>query len=207
MQKLEYVMIFEEFDADQFMENPESGFTDNEESPEIVEGDYVSSYRGSGQILAFVEDFAIVQLEGSEGKKVKVPRSVLTKIKREKITQTVHVDVDTELEKIAQSVMTYLNILEDDSDAINFESAHRFMQDILVDVIDLQRKDADLISRKEFDIIWHGIVNLGSRIVTISPEMKDQIDTILAKFEMIGEKPDPIEEPETTESAEEPFSA
>jgi len=44
---MRYLILFEDFDLDKFLSDPEDYFRDNED--EISIGSYVNSYRGEGQ--------------------------------------------------------------------------------------------------------------------------------------------------------------
>lgn len=177
-----HTMIFEEFDVNQFMENPEAEFAKNADSPEIEEGDYVESYRGKGQVLELDDDFAKVQLAGSDGAVVKVPRFSLKKTGAPQST-TPSVDAHPELKDMAEAMTEYLGFLEEDPKAINLRAAEELLQTILVDIINLQKQDPSVARMKEFDVIWHGAVSLGSKMVDASPGLKDDVDVILSKFE------------------------
>ena len=58
---MKHIRLYENFDLDAFMKDPDSYFH-NDDSPEIEIGDYVSSYRGVGQVLNMEADFVKVQL-------------------------------------------------------------------------------------------------------------------------------------------------
>lgn len=177
-----HTMIFEEFDVNQFMENPEAEFAKNADSPEIEEGDYVESYRGKGQVIELNGDFAKIQLAGSAGTIVKVPRFSLKKTGAPASSKPT-VDSHPELQEMAEAMTEYLGFLEEDPKAINLRAAEELLQTMLVDIINLQKQDPSVAQTKEFDVIWHGAVNLGSKMVDVSPGLKDEVDVILSKFE------------------------
>ena len=179
---LKHVMVFEEFDVDKFLEDPEAEFAKNVNNPEIEEGDYVESYRGKGQVLSFDGDFAIVKLDGQNGPTVKVPRANLKKSAPTSIDGPV-VDTKEELSKLSKSVQEYVDFLEENPDTINLKSATEFLQDVLVDCIDLQKKDRNVINAEDFQTVWQGVVNVAGQVVEIDPGMKPEIDAILSKFE------------------------
>ena len=175
-------MIFEEFDVNQFMENPEAEFAKNADSPEIEEGDYVESYRGKGQVVELNGDFARIQLVGSAGTIVKVPKFSLKKTGAPANTKPT-VDSNQELKDMAEAMTEYLGFLEEDPKAINLKAAEELLQTILVDVINLQRQDPSVATTDEFHVIWNGAVSLGSKMIDVSPGLKDDVDVILSKFE------------------------
>ena len=59
---MKYIKIYEDFDLDKFMQDPEAEFQKNEENPEIEPGDYVTSYRGPGQVIDMDDDFIKIEL-------------------------------------------------------------------------------------------------------------------------------------------------
>ena len=54
---MKYIKIYEDFDLDKFMQDPEAEFQKNEDNPEIEPGDYVTSYRGPGQVIDMDDNF------------------------------------------------------------------------------------------------------------------------------------------------------
>ena len=75
---MKYIKIYEDFDLDKFMQDPESEFQKNEDNPEIEPGDYVTSYRGPGQVIDMDADFIKIELLDSSKKIVRVPRNLVT---------------------------------------------------------------------------------------------------------------------------------
>jgi len=49
---MKHVKLFEDFDLDRFLQDPDSEFAKNEDNPELEPGDWVESYRGPGQLLS-----------------------------------------------------------------------------------------------------------------------------------------------------------
>jgi len=180
-----HVKVFEEFSADRFLENPEAELASSSDPNEIGERDYVDSYRGKGQVLEIVGDFARVQLEGAEQKIVKIPVFSLKKSS----APTSKVDykmIRNEIADLADNITSYVSYLEQDPTAIDLHSAEDLLSNTLVDIISLQKQDPSIISSNEFDSIYHNSVNLGDMITNISPGRKEAIDTILAKYEELG---------------------
>ena len=52
---MKHVKLFEDFDLDKFLQDPDAEFAKNEDSPELEPGDYVDTYRGHGQLLSIDE--------------------------------------------------------------------------------------------------------------------------------------------------------
>jgi hypothetical protein len=180
-----HVQIFEEFDAERFLDNPEAELASASDPNQIGEGDYVDSYRGKGQVLEIVGDFARVQLEGAEGKIVKIPIFSLKKSS----APTAKVDyqmIHSEVADLADRITSYVSYLEQDPTAIDLHSAEDLLSNTLVDLISLQKQDPSITSSDEFDTIYHRSVSLADMITDVSPGRKETIDSILSKYEELG---------------------
>lgn len=180
-----HVKVFEEFSADRFLENPEAELANSSDPNEIEEGDYVDSYRGKGQVLEIVGDFARVQLEGAEQKIVKIPVFSLKKSS----TPPAKIDykmIRSEVADLADRITSYVSYLEQDPTAIDLHSAEDILSNTLVDIISLQKQDPSITRSDDFDAIYHSSVSLADMITDISPGRRETIDTILSKYEELG---------------------
>ena len=137
---MKHVKLFEDFDLDRFLQDPDSEFAKNEDNPELEPGDWVESYRGNGQLLSIDGEFARVKLTGSRETIAKVPVFALKKIKKSSVN-TEMPDTQGELRQIADQVAQYLNILDGDDDldsemsSVNPDAVVNFLQDILIDIM------------------------------------------------------------------------
>ena len=75
---MKHLIIFEDFDLDKFLSDPEDYLRDNDD--EIGIGSYVKSYRGNAQIVGETPEFWIVKMMDSSEKEVKVPKESVTKM-------------------------------------------------------------------------------------------------------------------------------
>jgi hypothetical protein len=146
---LKHVKLFEDFDLDKFMEDPESQFHDDSD-PNIVEGDWVTSYRGPAKFLSLTNGMAKVQLINGPGSVVSVPYDALTKINKEEALKMSRnmINAKDELDKMGSEMDSILSasVGEDDEtgDEIftgNEEKTVSYLEDFLVDLIDLKNKD------------------------------------------------------------------
>ena len=146
---MKHVKLFEDFDLDKFMEDPESEFHDDSD-PNIVEGDWVTSYRGPAKFLSLSNDMAKVQLINGPGSVVSVPYDALTKINKEEALKMSRnmIDAKPELERMISEIDQILkaSVEEDEEtgDEIfigNEERTVSYLEDFLVDLIDLKNKD------------------------------------------------------------------
>ena len=146
---MKHVKLFEDFDLDKFMEDPESQFHDDSD-PNIVEGDWVTSYRGPAKFLSLTNGMAKVQLINGPGSVVSVPYDALTKINKEEALKMSRnmINAKDELDKMDSEMDSILSasVGEDDEtgDEIftgNEEKTVSYLEDFLVDLIDLKNKD------------------------------------------------------------------
>ena len=180
-----YVKIFEEFDVNRFLDDPEAELAKDAESSEIGEGDYVESYRGKGKVIEIVGDFARLQLDGADGRIIKVPIFSLKKSTESGETVDYQL-IRNEISELTDKITSFVSYLEEDPTAIDLHNAEDLLSNTLVDVISLQKQDPSIIRSDEFDAIYHNSVNLGDMITSISPGRKEVVDTILAKYEELG---------------------
>jgi hypothetical protein len=146
---LKHIKLFEDFDLDKFMEDPESEFHDDSD-PNIVEGDWVTSYRGPAKFLSLSNDMAKVQLINGPGSVVSVPYDALTKINKEEALKMSRnmIDAKSELERMISEMDQILKAsVEEDEETGgeifigNEERTVSYLEDFLVDLIDLKNKD------------------------------------------------------------------
>ena len=146
---MKHVKLFEDFDLDKFMEDPESEFHDDSD-PNIVEGDWVTSYRGPAKFLSLSNGMAKVQLINGPGSVVSIPYDALTKINKEEALKMSRnmIDAKSELERMISEIDQILkaSVEEDEEtgDEIfigNEERTVSYLEDFLVDLIDLKNKD------------------------------------------------------------------
>lgn len=131
------------------MNNPDYHFHDDS-NPSIVEGDWVTSYRGPGQVLSISGDMAKVQLISGSNAIITVPYVILTKMTRAEAQGMVKNLPDTkkELETILGHLLEFIseNTKEISMRKSEFtgdvRSTYKFMEDVLLDVISLKKKDA-----------------------------------------------------------------
>ena len=131
---MKHVKLFEDFDLDKFLQDPDAEFAKNEDSPELEPGDYVDTYRGHGQLLSMDGEFATVKFTGSNGTIAKVPVFSLKKIKKSSVN-TEMPDTSAEIKQLADQITNYVNVIEDDDlesepAQINSRAALDFLEDI-----------------------------------------------------------------------------
>ena len=146
---MKHIRIFEDFDLDKFMEDPESQFHDDSD-PNIIEGDWVTSYRGPAKFLSLSNGMAKVQLINGPGSVVSVPYDALTKINKEEALKMSRnmINAKEELDRMNSEMDSILkaSIGEDEETGEeifigNDEKTVSYLEDFLVDLIDLKNKD------------------------------------------------------------------
>lgn len=150
------------------MEDPESQFHDDSD-PNIVEGDWVTSYRGPAKFLSVSGDMAKVELINGPRSIVSVPFEFLTKITKEEALKLSRnkVDAKKELTQMNQEMEAVLKaaISEDDEtgDEIfsgNLEKTVSYLEDFLIDLIDLKNKDSYSPYYTEYGTFTSNLANL-----------------------------------------------
>jgi hypothetical protein len=188
---LKFIRVYEDFDVEGFMENPEEYFH-NDESSEIEIGDYINSYRGTGQVLNIGPMFMEVRLFDGASSIVKVPKDMAKKItKKEAIEISKSLpNTKKELEEMSNQMSNYLaSVVEEDDEGNevirgNIEGAVKYLEDILVDIIFLSNKDGYTSYYPEFANLISGVASLAHTIIesTESTDTKSKVDKILDKF-------------------------
>jgi hypothetical protein len=188
---MKHVKLFEDFDLDKFLQDPDAEFAKNEDNPELEPGDYVDTYRGHGQLLSIDGEFAKVKFTGSHGTIAKVPVFAIKKIKKSSVN-TEMPDTAAEVKQLADQVTNYVNIVEDDDlenepAQINATAALDFIEDILLDIISLQKKDPDTTRVKEYSDLMSGISMLAYYAGKDGEEEYERSQRILSEFQRMEE--------------------
>lgn len=192
---MKYIKLFEEFDLDKFMENPEGYLdqtADETDNGEIEEGSCVTSYRGNGRVLSFDDkkEFAKVALFNSLKEIATVPFFSLKKVKCTEVNLPIE-DVTKDLKQIQADVLKYTEIVHPEMDEspehVNAEAILNFVQEVLVDVLSMYKKDPKVTARVEYSDIVNGIALLADLARNEDPSIDDQIESILQKFYEISQ--------------------
>ena len=181
---MKYLKLFEEFDLDRFMENPEAEFDKNSDSPEIEEGDWVSSYRGEGQVLRLDGEMAKVKLTGSKEVIATVPVFALKKIERPAGKQY---NTAEEIDRIHSEISDYVDAIlpadEEEATLNNPEAAVDYVEsELLLDVISLMKQDPDAGAYPEYDNIVTKVALLMDLAMEADPELTERAEGVLDKF-------------------------
>lgn len=185
---MKYLKVYEEFDLNKFLEDPEGNIHDNE-NPEIGPGDWVSSYRGIGQVLETPKEGESVKIQLVDSPKsiVRVPLEMLSKIKKEEaeIASSKIPETTKELEEIANDLESYsesIGAYEDNPSIYDPESAIEFLEEILIKLIELKQKDPYTIYHKEYSII---VMNFGNLVDVIKDSTGDSF--LIKRIEKIDD--------------------
>jgi|LauGreStaDraftv2_3_1035109.scaffolds.fasta_scaffold74079_1 hypothetical protein len=188
---LKHIKLYEEFDLDAFMSNPEEYFH-NDESDEIELGDYVTSYRGIGQVISMDSDFIKLQLIDGPKSVVKVPSDMAKKIKKTEAMEIASKlpSTQNELKSLSDELANYIEVItttnDDDTETIsgNLTSSVDYLEEILIDVISLTQKDTYTTYYREYADLVSGIASLAHSIIEKSADdsLKNRVDVILDKF-------------------------
>jgi hypothetical protein len=192
---MKHLKLYEEFDLDRFLDNPEKELADDN-SPEINVGNYVDSYRGKGQVLDIDSDFAKVELHNSKGNVVKVPVFALTKISHEDLTSTSVGDSKAELADLVSQARQYNDYLESTEDydnddeedgvysasQVNFDTLLAFIQDTTIEVISIKNNDSAYDTYSEYHELINLVGLIAGAIQRARPDLAEEVDAALDNF-------------------------
>ncbi len=185
---MKYIKLYENFDLDKFMQDPEAEFQKNEDNPEIEPGDYVTSYRGPGQVIDMDEDFIKIELLDSSKKIVRVPKDLVTKTKK----KDVYHDNKSHAEQIAEigeKVRQYAEIISPDGEDpmnVNAEAMANFIEDTLIEILSMYKKDKNVTYLPGYDKIVTGIALIADIAEQADPSISDRVQAALEKFYELG---------------------
>ena len=185
---MKYIKIYEDFDLDKFMQDPEAEFQKNEENPDIEPGDYVTSYRGPGQVIDMDDDFIKIELLDSSKRIVRVPKDLVTKTKKKDVYQDNKSHAE-EIAEIGEEVRQYAEIISPDGEDpmnVNVEAIAGFIEDTLIDVLSMYKKDKNVTYLPGYDSIVNGIALIADIAETADPSISDRIQAALEKFYELG---------------------
>ena len=189
---MKFVKVYEDFDIDDFMQNPGTYFH-SDDSDDIEDGDYITSYRGIGQILGREGDFLRIQLMDGPRNVVRVPYDMVRKIKRAEAEEAANALPQTknELRKMSDELGKYTETIvttddDDDNEILSGDitSSIEYLESILIDVISLSKKDAYTTFYPEYSLLVSNVAELAQMILQTTPDETEQksVDVILDKF-------------------------
>ena len=185
---MKYIKLYEDFDLDKFMKDPEAEFQKNEENPDIEPGDYVTSYRGPGQVIDMDDDFIKIELLDSSKRIVRVPKDLVTKTKKKDVYQDNKSHAE-EIAEIGEEVRQYAEIISPDGEDpmnVNAEAIAGFIEDTLIDVLRMYKKDKNVTYLPGYDKVVNGIAIIADIAEKADPSISDRIQAALEKFYELG---------------------
>lgn len=195
---MRYLILFEDFDLDKFLSDPEDYFRDNED--EISIGSYVNSYRGEGQIVDETPDFWVVKLLDSSEKNVKVPKEAVTKMDKEAV-KTIKGKLSSksntkrEINSISDSIDSFMENSVTDEDGEwkyrgNIQTAIDFMNETVLDIISIYKRDSYMKYYPEFDRLTSLLAILIDNVLEScgqDTKVRKQIDSIVSAVGSLGD--------------------
>jgi len=180
---MKYLKLFEAFDLDKFLEDPNSQMN-NPDSPEIEVGDWTKSYRGIGQVYDIEDSFYVVQLTGSKGSLVRVP-----KFAAEKVGNPDSEDYGNSIDQMSDLIKTlenYIKALAPDGEeerVNNPASVIDYIEsEVLLDLISIIKKDPDAATYGEFDQIVTSVALLVDLAIEADPSLMRRAVAVQDKF-------------------------
>lgn len=194
---MKHLLLFEDFDLDKFLSDPEDYFKDNDD--EIGVGSCVNSYRGSGQIMDESPDFWIVRLFDSSDKNIKVPKESVTKMNKSEVEAikgnlSPKSNTKKELNSISDSIDDFMDGSVTDEDGEwkyrgNIQTAIDFMNDTVLDIVSLYKRDENMKYYPEFDRLTSVLAILIDNVLESCNQdqgVRDQIDSIVSAVGSLG---------------------
>ena len=191
--KLKNLLMFEAFDLEKFLEDPDGNMHDDSDD-RIDVGTYVFSYRGPGQVVDESGNFWVVRLLSEDGKDVKVPKEECEKMTmsqveeyRESISK---IGIDQELESIKDELTSYLQTFVEEPTELqyiytgNVEKGLSFFDDIIIEILRLKMKDPDLILRDNTWIVSQ-LISTGLNAIESSSDDEEVRERIKKMWEEI----------------------
>lgn len=177
---MKHIKLFEEFDLDSFLENPNAGTS----GPEIHEGDYIRSIRGFGQVVDVTGDFVKVNLSGSDSPvPTTIPLDMVTKISKEEFDSIG--EIGPELKRIADEADDWyeeLKIMVTEQDmTISEQTAEKivdFLENALLDLISMSQKNSNLAAMDDYSRLVNTVSLLSEIAYTVDEELGQRIDAI-----------------------------
>lgn len=195
---MRHLVIFEDFDLDKFLSDPEDYFRGNED--EIGIGTYVKTYRGNAQIVDETPEFWVVKLMDSSEKNVKIPKESVTKMDKD-LVKSVKGNLSSksntkkELNNISDSIDDFMESSVTDEDGEwkyrgSIQTAIDFMNDTVLDIISLYKRDQNMKYYPEFDRLTSALAILIDNVLEScahDQEVKKQIDSIVSAVGSLGD--------------------
>jgi hypothetical protein len=185
---MKYIKVYEDFDLDRFMQDPDAEFQRNEENPGIEPGDYVTSYRGAGQVIDMDANFAKIELLDSSKKIVRVPIDLITKTKKVDVYQDNKSHAE-EIAELGEEVRQYAEIISPDGEDpmnVNSGAIAGFIENTLIDILSMYKKDKNVTYLPGYEKVVNGIAILADIAEQADPSVSDRIQAALEKFYELG---------------------
>lgn len=180
---MKYIKLFEAFDLDKFLEDPDSQMG-NSASPDIEIGDWTKSYRGIGQVYDIEEDYYIIQLTGSTRALIKVPKFAITKVGKPNSED--YGNSIKQMDELIQTLSEYIQVLAPDEETNqinNPESIVDYIEaEVLLELILIIKKDPDAATYGEFDQIVTRVALLIDLAIEAEPNLMKRAVAVQDKF-------------------------
>lgn len=189
---MKHVILFEDFDLEKFLNNPEEFFHDDTR-PEIEEGDYITCYRGTGQVLELGPVFGKIQLFDGPKTVVQVPIENLTKLNREEAKKIMGRSENSqrELKKILDDLDKFADVIETTSDqgeeklSGNLEATVEYLEEILTDILAMSKSDPFTTQYQDYSNLVGLVARISHFIMEQSeqnPDLQNRTALVLDKF-------------------------
>jgi hypothetical protein len=193
--KMKHIKLFEDFDLDNFLENPEEEIHGDLDTVDV--GSYVNTYRGPGQIIDSSGNFWVIEpIASSSVKNFKVPKDgvekmVLDDVKKMKSSASSSVNTARELESLNSDIENFMEGSISDEDGEwkyrgNIETAIEFIEEIIVDLHSLNKRDSDMKFTDSFSKVVSNLAILFDNLLEASEDkvgMEERIKSLIGEIQ------------------------
>ena len=193
---MKHILIFEEFDLDKFLESPEEHIHGDDDVIDI--GSYVDSYRGPSQIVGEEGNFWRVKvINSSSTKEVLVPKDSVKKMDISTVKNIIgkssnQFNTKKELDSHIESLDDFLSsTISDESGEWryigNVQTAVDFLEEIVVDLYSLHKRDSRMKFYPEFDKLATFMAILIDNLLETEEgvRMEDKINSLVSSIQKL----------------------
>jgi hypothetical protein len=190
---MKHILLFEDFDLDKFLENPEEHIHGEDDLIDI--GSYVNSYRGPSQIIGEEGNFWRVKIIGSSSEKpVLVPKDSVEKMGMPEVKSIIAkasnlANTKRELTEHSESLEDFISSTISDEDGEwkyrgSVKTAIDFLEEIVIDLYSLHKRDNKMKFYPEFDKLATFMAILIDNLLETREgmEMEDKINSMISSI-------------------------
>lgn len=191
---MKHILLFEDFDLDKFLENPEEHIHGDDGVIDI--GSYVNSYRGPSQIVGEDRNFWVVKsISSSSDKEFLIPKDSVEKMSMSEVKKILNkasnlINTKRELDNHVSELEDFVSSTINDEDGEwkyrgNVQTAMDFLEDMVVDLFSLHKRDSRMKFYPEFDKLATLMAILIDNLLETEEgmRMEDKINSLISSVQ------------------------